>query len=136
MNMNCLLNIRISFKRELHDFCMSVIKKHREMIIDARLEIEKYVIMRKKLTWGNYDSDHSLALIRVLEVDLEISLWKCKDFIALCQVLFSQVLPLLLSKLIPCHQKCFLNFLWPSFLRFQMWIKKKKKKLFIRLPWR
>lgn len=29
---------------------MSAIKKHREMIIDARLEIEKYVIMRKKLT--------------------------------------------------------------------------------------
>lgn len=37
-NMNCLLNIYINFKKELHCFYISA-NKHREVIIEGGLEV-------------------------------------------------------------------------------------------------
>lgn len=133
--MKCLLNICINIKKRLHCFYISANKQCKEVIIETGLEVEEHIILRKKINIRKWWLlDHSTALIWILEMSLEISLWKFNGFITLCQVAFSHVLLLLLSKLTPCHQKYYSNFLWPTFLRFQMWIK--YQNLFIGLQWR
>lgn len=65
--------------------------KHREVITEAGLEVEEHVILRKKINIRKlWLCDHSTALIWILEIGLEISLWKFNGFITLCQVAFSR----------------------------------------------
>ena len=47
--MNCLVHIYINFNRELHYFYLSANKKHWEVIIEAGLEVEEHVILRRKI---------------------------------------------------------------------------------------